>query len=58
MEKRDDNAFLVTGNKKHFPMKPFIVTPSEMIDIIKKREIREDWIAMQSTTARNDSYDT
>lgn len=35
MEKREDNAYLVTGNKKHFPIKPFIVTPSEMIDIIE-----------------------
>lgn len=28
------NAYLVTGNKKHFPNKSFVVTPKEMIDII------------------------
>lgn len=25
---------LVTGNMKHFPSKPFIVTPNELLDII------------------------
>lgn len=34
MEKRDDNAYLVTGNRKHYPVKDYIVTPSEMIDIL------------------------
>jgi len=34
MEKRDDNAYLVTGNIKHFPSKGFIVTPAEMMKII------------------------
>ena len=29
-------AYLVTGNSKHFPIKPFIVTPKEMSEIIKK----------------------
>ncbi len=36
MEKRDDNAYLVTGNQKHYPIKDFIVTPSEMISIINE----------------------
>ena len=27
-------AYLITGNKKHFPDKPFVVTPREMLDII------------------------
>ena len=27
-------AYLITGNKKHFPVKSFIVTPREMLDII------------------------
>lgn len=35
MEKRDDNSYLVTGNKKHFPIEPFILTPREFLDIIK-----------------------
>lgn len=34
LEKRSDGAYLVTGNKKHFPKKPFIVTPRELLDII------------------------
>ena len=38
MEKRDDNAYLVTGNMKHYPLKEFIVTPSRMIDILDKQE--------------------
>ena len=36
MEKRDDNAYLVTGNIKHFPKEPFIVTPRELLDILGK----------------------
>ena len=34
MEKRDDEAYLVTGNQKHYPIKDFIVTPAEMMEII------------------------
>jgi len=29
-----DDAYLVTGNTKHFPKKPFVVTPAEMIAIL------------------------
>ena len=36
MEKRDDDAYLVTGNQKHYPIRDFIVTPVEMMDIIDK----------------------
>ena len=38
MEKRDNNAYVVTGNKKHYPMKDFIVTPSEMMNILNETE--------------------
>ena len=34
MEKRDDDAYLVTGNQKHYPLKDFIVTPAEMISVL------------------------
>lgn len=35
MKKRQtDDAYLVTGNQKHFPNRPFIVTPKEMLDIL------------------------
>ena len=35
MEKRTDDAFLVTGNNKHFPKMPFIVTARELLDILR-----------------------
>ena len=34
MEKRDDDAYLVTGNQKQYPIRDFIVTPTEMMEII------------------------
>ena len=33
---QDKDAFLVTGNGKHFPEKTFVVTPSELIEILKQ----------------------
>ncbi len=36
MEKRRDDAYLVTGNQKHYPIRDFIVTPAEMMEIIDK----------------------
>ncbi len=33
-ERKERDAYLVTGNVKHFPEKPFVVTPRQMIDII------------------------
>lgn len=36
MEKRKEaDAYLVTGNTKHFPAEPYVVTPREMLDIIE-----------------------
>ena len=34
MEKREDDAYLVTGNLKHFPAEPFIVSARQMLDIL------------------------
>ena len=34
MEKRDDDAYLITGNMKHFPERNYIVTPAEMMKIL------------------------
>ena len=31
-------AYLVTGNIKHFPKKPFVVTPAEMMHIVESLE--------------------
>ena len=32
--KREEDSMLVTGNMKHLPAKPFIVTPNELLEII------------------------
>ena len=32
---QDKDAFLVTENGKHFPEKPFVVTPLELVQILK-----------------------
>ena len=31
-----EDAYLVTGNKKHFPKSPIVVTPAEMITILQQ----------------------
>ena len=36
MEKRDEDAYLITGNIKHFPERSYIVTPAEMMKLIEK----------------------
>lgn len=39
VEKRDDDdVYLVTGNKKHFLIKPFVVTAKEFLDILTMRK--------------------
>lgn len=39
MEKRKtENAYLITGNIKHFPVEPFVITPREMLEVIEKNE--------------------
>ena len=35
LAKRKDNAYLVTGNQRHYPVRDFIVTPAQMISIIE-----------------------
>lgn len=32
--RKEENAYLVTGNIKHFPETSFIITPRQMLDII------------------------
>ena len=34
-----EDAYLVTGNTKHFPKKPIVVTPAEMLEILKHEGI-------------------
>ncbi len=31
----DNDTYLVTGNMKHFPARPFVVTPRQMVEIIE-----------------------
>lgn len=38
MEKRDDDSYLVTGNRKHYPVRDFIVTPAEMLKILEENK--------------------
>ncbi len=33
----DENTYLVTGNMKHYPEKPFVVTPRQMVQILENR---------------------
>ena len=34
----NEDSFLVTGNIKHFPKKPFVVSPAEMLQIIQEMD--------------------
>ena len=39
MEARETtDAYLVTGNITHFPVKPYVVTPKEMLEILNENE--------------------
>lgn len=31
-----EDSFLVTGNQRHFPKSPIVVTPSEMLQLVRK----------------------
>ena len=35
MDKRDEGVYLVTGNLRHFPREPFIVTPRELLELLE-----------------------
>ena len=42
-ERKEEDAYLVTGNIKHFPNRLFIVTPREMLDIIlRDQDFRDE----------------
>lgn len=32
-----EDAYLVTGNQKHFPVTPIVVTPAEMLEILNSQ---------------------
>lgn len=42
LSKRSENSYLITGNGKHFPAEPFIVTPNEMLEIIRRDDAAEN----------------
>ena len=33
--KENGDAYLITGKKKHFPIRPFVVTPREMLNLLE-----------------------
>lgn len=37
LEKQEEDAYLVTGNMKHFPEKVFVVTAKEFLDILNQK---------------------
>ncbi len=39
--RKETDAYLVTGNIKHFPLKPYVVTPREMLTILENGENRK-----------------
>ena len=39
LETRTNDSYLVTGNIKHFPKEPFIITARELITILKKNRL-------------------
>ena len=41
-QQRFDNSYLVTGNIKHFPVKTFVVTSKEMLDIMHRANQRNN----------------
>ena len=42
-EQKEEEAYLVTGNIRHFPNRPFIVTPREMLDIVlRDQDFRDE----------------
>ncbi len=32
-----EDSFLITGNLRHFPKKPFVVSPTQMVEILSER---------------------
>ena len=44
-----EDSFLVTGNIKHFPKKPFVVTPTEMLQIIHETKSPKSGILSEQT---------
>ncbi len=39
LECQDADAYLVTGNKKHFPEKPYVITAREFLTVLSTNEL-------------------
>ena len=37
LEMQNEEAYLITGNIKHFPVKPYIVTPNQLLEILDNK---------------------
>lgn len=48
--RKTEGAYLVTGNLKHFPVKSFVVTPREMLEILGTDG---EWAAENSEPPKN-----
>ena len=53
-----DDSFLVTGNIKHFPKKPFVVTPAEMLQIILEMNSPKSGILSESAARYGKKQET
>lgn len=38
LDKQEDGAYLVTGNLKHFPKAPYIITARELLDLLDNKK--------------------
>lgn len=45
-----EDSYLVTGNIKHFPKKPFVVTPAEILQIIHEMKSPKPGILSEPVT--------
>ena len=36
--RKEEDAYLVTGNIRHFPVRPYVVTPREMLSILQRKQ--------------------
>lgn len=41
--RKEDEAYLITGNLKHFPARSFIVTPKEMLEILEEKSAADSF---------------
>ena len=57
MEKRKDDAYLITGNIKHFPERSFIVTPAEMMEILIREKTQQPQVPRQEYRPRTVLYE-